>query len=192
MIGRLRGHVVEQNLEAVIIEAAGVGYEVFCSANTLADLQSSLEQVTVWIHTSVREDAITLYGFSTRTEKQVFESLLKVNGVGPKMAVKILSSSRLPQLVQMIEAGDAQGLSKIPKVGRKTAEQMVLTLRGKIAFDGASLGAATIGDVRGEIASALINLGYRNVDVERVVAKLGASVDLQEGVREGLRFLSQG
>jgi Holliday junction DNA helicase RuvA len=160
--------------------------------------------VRFWVHTAVREDAITLYGFSTPVEKQMFLSLLKVNGVGPKMAIKILSAAPTPILSQMIEAGDVKSLSSLPKVGKKTAEQLVLSLKGKlvIAADaGSNLNskkktatalAAKFSGVRADVLSALVNLGFRLQDAERVVGDLPADIDVQAGVRSGLQALSGG
>lgn len=188
MIARLQGNIVERNLESVVVDVGGVGYEVFCSSVTLADVQNET-RVLFWIYTSVREDAITLFGFSSHAEKEMFTSLLKVNGVGPKMALKILSASRLQQLAEIIESGDVAALSKLPKVGKKTAEQLVVTLKGKLGVTSSAAVVSSTG--KQEIASALVNLGYRPQEVEKVVAQMPADIDLQTGLRQGLTILSQ-
>lgn len=206
MIARLNGTIVEQTSDSVVLDVTGVGYEVFCSAFTLTAISrpqfangetalattagSEAEALTsLWIHTVVREDALTLYGFATRSEKAVFEALLRVSGIGPKLAQKILSAISASELVAYIESRNSQALSAIPKVGRKTAEQIILTLQGKLQAIGSLEGHAKMSDVRGEITSALINLGYRSQEVEKVVASLG-EVDLQSGIRQGLQRLS--
>ncbi len=130
MIARLQGQVVEVSPESAIIDVAGVGYEVTCSVNTLFDWQAG-QSVVVYTYTHVREDILQLFGFSTTREKEMFTTLLKVNGIGPKMAINILSGANVDQILMMVESEDVKGLSKLPKVGKKTAEQMVLTLKGK-------------------------------------------------------------
>lgn len=193
MIGYLRGRVNELNPEGLIVDVGGVGYELQCSVNTLDDCGAG-EEVALHVHTHVREDAIALFGFSTALEKRLFLSLTKVNGVGPKLAIKALSAGPLSRLVEMIEAGDVKGLSGLPKVGKKTAEQIILTLRGKLVMDdaeGKAAGATSrpLG-TRGEIVSALVNLGFRLPDVEKVVEDLPVGTDLQSGIRQGLQALT--
>lgn len=192
MIGQLRGKLLEKSLEHIIFDVGGVGYELNCSLNTLDNLSPSAE-TKIFVHTHMREDALTLFGFSSVLEKRIFLSLLKVNGVGPKLALKILSGSSLDQLLQMIETGDVKAISTIPKVGKKTAEQLVLTLRGKLSFDEdenePTLFKAPMG-ARAELVSALVNLGYRLPDVEKVVSSLPREIAIEEGLRKGLAALS--
>jgi Holliday junction DNA helicase RuvA len=202
MIGFLRGSVIDRHDEGCVLDVNGVGYELSCSATTLDDTLAS-DDVRLWVHTAVREDAITLYGFSTSVEKQMFLSLLKVNGVGPKMAIKILSAAPTSQLSQMIEAGDVKALSGLPKVGKKTAEQLILSLKGKLVISTepatssakkkpvASF-APKFSGVRADVLSALVNLGFRLADAEVVVSDLPEEIDLQTGVRTGLQALSGG
>lgn len=216
MIGFLRGQVVSQiglSEEGLTLDVNGVGYELTCSTNTLDDvasLRAAVDEIHLWVHTHVREDALTLFGFSTALERNMFNSLLKVNGVGPKMAIKILSGARLSGLVEMIDAGDVGALSKLPKVGKKTAEQLILTLKGKLVMnEGAgklssqvlsSKGRETkpeqtralnrFDEPRAAVLSALLHLGFRFVDAERVVGDLPEGVELEVGVRQGLQALS--
>ncbi len=192
MIGFIRGRVIELNPEGAIVDVSGVGYELLCSSNTLDDCGAG-EDVAFHVHTHVREDAIQLFGFSTALEKRLFLSLTKVNGVGPKLALKALSAGPLTNLVRMIEAGDAKGLASLPKVGKKTAEQIILALKGKLAIEeieGRAGAAARPLGPRDEIVSALVNLGFRLPDVEKAVAELPLDTDLQDGVRRGLQALT--
>jgi Holliday junction DNA helicase RuvA len=190
MIGYLKGNLVEVGTEAAIIDVQGVGYEILASLNTLSDLQSLLSQeIIVWIHTHVREDAFQLFGFHSKAEKNLFLSLLKVNGVGPKGALSILSGARVEKIHEMIESGDAKALSTLPKVGKKTAEQIVLTLKGKLVMiENGSVKKAA--GANPEIVSALLNLGYKPAAVEQFVSTLPRDADLEDSVRKGLIALS--
>ena len=215
MIGFLRGFVVAREglgEDGLTLDVNGVGYELTCSTNTLDDVASfettgsashGPAEIQLWVQTQMREDSLTLYGFSTLLEKRMFNSLLKVNGVGPKMAVKILSGARLEGLATMIEAGDVKALSSLPKVGKKTAEQLILALKGKLVLMGEDDGSqrkkpapqlalpqSRFDAPRAAVLSALINLGFRLPDAERVVADLPEGVELESGVRKGLQALS--
>lgn len=202
MIAMLRGEVVEVSADGAIIDCNGVGYEAHCSISTLSELQAKLgKPVQLFAYTHVREDALQIFGFATRTEKELFLSLLKVNGVGPKLALNVLSGATPEHFAQMIEDEDVKALSKLPKVGKKTAEQMILTLKGKLVFGvgsapatGAAVNtktAALTEDAR-QIYSALINLGYKNVDVEKLLATFPKDIGFEEGVRLGLQAFSGG
>lgn len=195
MIGFLRGRIIETHTEGLILDVGGVGYDLSCSANTLDEVLDRTE-AHLWVHTHLREDALVLFGFATAQEKQVFLSLLKVNGIGPKMAIKILSGTSLERLFEMIEAGDVKALSALPKVGKKTAEQLILTLKGQLVLSGEADGSVRARggprQVRDEVVSALVNLGFRLPDVEKVVADMPDEFDLQQGVRRGLQALSGG
>jgi len=188
MIGFLQGVVVRNDGENLILNVRGVGYELMCSQNTLNEIEGR-DVVQVWVYTQVREDLIQLIGFATQLEKQLFLSLIKVNGVGPKMAIKILSATKTDTLTRMIDQGDVKGLVKLPKIGKKTAEQIILSLKGKLVLDDDFEGQANF-VARGEILSALVNLGFRLNDVETVVDHMEPGTDLQQGVREGLAALT--
>ncbi len=192
MIGFLRGRPLFVDGDQLTLDVQGVGYLLLCSLNSLTDVEGQ-EEVQLWVHTHVREDAIHLFGFSSTLERQVFLSLIKVNGVGPKMALNILSAAPLSRLVEMIESADTKGLSALPKVGKKTAEQMILSLRGKLVLGEGGAQAEKLKPLaaREEIVSALVNLGFRPHEVEKVVDSMDPSFDLQAGVREGLRSLTQ-
>ena len=197
MIAYLRGKILEPTEEGLILNVNGVGYELFCSSNTI-DVSMQMNESEFWVHTVMREDALSLYGFATKVEKEMFLSLIKVNGVGPKMAIKILSGAGLDNLAQMIEAGDVKALTNLPKVGRKTAEQMILTLKGKLVLSIDERAVARsprkslplFEGVKMEISSALVNLGFKQADVQQIIEAMPENIEFQTGVRMGLQVLS--
>ncbi|UYL07604.1 Holliday junction branch migration protein RuvA [Bdellovibrio sp. SKB1291214] len=189
MIGYLRGKIIEVLGDAALIDVQGVGYEVLASSNTLGDFTTLLgKDIIVWIHTHVREDALTLFGFHDKEEKNLFLSLLKVNGVGPKMALSILSGGRPAQIQEMIEAGNAKALSGLPKVGKKTAEQIILTLKGKLVS--IEENSKVKSESLTQITSALLNLGYKSQLVDQFVSTLPMTITVEEGVKKGFQTLS--
>ncbi|QDK38323.1 Holliday junction branch migration protein RuvA [Bdellovibrio sp. NC01] len=189
MIGYLRGKIIEVLSDSALIDVHGVGYEIYSSAYTLEDFQTLLgKDIIVWIHTHVREDALTLFGFHSKEEKSLFLSLLKVNGVGPKMALSILSGGRPAQIHELIEAGNAKGLSALPKVGKKTAEQIILTLKGKLVSIEETTKVKS--ETLTQITSALLNLGYKSQLVDQFVSGLPTDISLEDGVRKGFQTLS--
>lgn len=183
MIGYLHGTVKWVEAQNLVIDVQGVGYEVACSANTLADLPEG-KTTALWIYTHVREDVIQLFGFSSQVEKKLFESLLKVNGIGPKMAIQILSGAALEQIIDSIEHQDVKALTQLPKVGKKIAEQMILTLKGKLVMDDA--GKDTSKD---DLFSALTNLGFKPLDVQDIIKKVDRKKPFEEQVRSALASL---
>lgn len=189
MIGFVRGQLINMEGDHVLVETGGVGYELLCSVNALTDLAPSLgKEVSLWVHTHVREDALQLYGFPTRSERDLFLSLLKVNGVGPKMALSILSGGRPDQIAEMIEGGNAKGLSSLPKVGKKTAEQIILTLQGKLVRVEPVKNLRS--DSQKQIQTALLSLGFKAPRVDEFLTELPKEIDVEEGVRRGLAALS--
>lgn len=189
MIGFLQGTPIEVGEETLIMNVRGVGYEVNCSVNTIETVQDR-NIAQLFIHTHVREDQILLFGFSSKLEKNLFLSLLKVNGIGPKLAIKILSAGRTEDTLRMIDDGNVKALTQLPKVGKKTAEQIILSLKGKLVMDEDSEAAKRF-VARNDIVSALVNLGFKLGDVEEVVGQMDSSTDLQEGVKKGLTALTQ-
>jgi Holliday junction DNA helicase RuvA len=193
MIGYLKGQIAEVNLETALVICQGVGYEVQASALTLSQLEAGVGKDSVlWIYTHVREDALSLFGFLSKTEKELFLQLLKVNGIGPKMAMNILSGASFERILEMIETEDVKALSKLPKVGKKTAEQMILTLKGKLvlASEKALGRTAAKPTAQKELTSALVNLGFRPPDVDRVVSNLPHEIDLENGLKAALSALT--
>jgi Holliday junction DNA helicase RuvA len=186
MIGYLQGRPLRMGSDHMILLVQGVGYELSCSGQTLRDLDGK-SFVEVWVYTHVREDALQLFGFSTELEKSMFLSLLKVNGIVPKSALNIVSGAPSTQIMQWIEDSNVGALTKLPKVGKKSAEQIVLTLQGKLVREA---GNAHRFQARSQIVSALVNLGFRIGDVERVVDHMPPETDLEQGLRQGLSALT--
>jgi Holliday junction DNA helicase RuvA len=198
VIAAIRGELFEVGPETCLVmvgnPAGCVGYELTCSLSSLAELQGQMRKdVFLYVYTHVREDALQLFGFLNLYEKDMFLSLLKVNGIGPKSALNILSGAQPAKLAELIEQEDVKALSKLPKVGKKTAEQMILTLKGKLVLstDSKTASSKTGTGVSSQISSALINLGFRSQDVEKVVSDFEPNISIEEGVRQGLAALTQ-
>lgn len=194
MIAYLRGKVFSVSAESAVIDVNGVGYEIIASLSTLAELQIKMSvECQVWVHTHVREDAMILFGFLSSQEKEFFLSLLKVNGVGPKMAVNLMSGAGVDRIIEMIEAEDVKSISKLPKVGKKTAEQLILTLKGKLVLAPNDDKKILKSNRRySDVESALVNLGFKSNDVEKVLQAMPDDLAFEEGVRRGLSVLSGG
>lgn len=173
MIGSLRGKLIEKRPNLVLLEVGGVGYVVQIPLSTFTSLGPLHAESALLIHTHVREDAFSLYGFLTAREKHCFELLISASGVGPSLALKILSGMGLDQLIPAIRKGDLAQLVKIPGVGRKTAERMVVELRDKLAaVDTPEIGKpSTKSQLESDVSSALVNLGYDEREVESALTK---------------------
>lgn len=188
MIAYLQGRPLRISEDQMILLVQGVGYDLHCSSQSLNDFEGK-SFVEVWVHTHVREDALQLFGFSKELEKTLFHSLLKVNGIGPKSAINILSGAPTSQIVQWIEDASVSGLTGLPKVGKKSAEQIILTLQGKLVR-GTDQAPGSRFLTRPQIVSALVNLGFRLIDVEKVVDQMSPDTDLEAGLRQGLAALT--
>jgi holliday junction DNA helicase RuvA len=172
MIAHLRGKLLAKHPNQAIVETAGVGYDVTISVPTFSDLPAAGAEVSLHIHTHVREDAISLYGFLLPSEKLLFEKLISVSGIGPTLAVKILSGMAADDMVGAIRSNDVARLTRIPGIGRKTAERMVLELRDKLpeAVPPASPTVTPLNAVEEDVLSALVNLGYQRPVAEKALA----------------------
>jgi holliday junction DNA helicase RuvA len=195
MIGLLRGSLLEKRPGQVIVDAGGVGYDVHIPLSTFAALGAIRAEVTLLVYTHVREDQISLYGFLTAREKHLFEMLISVSGVGPALALKILSGMSVDEIVPAVRRGDVAGLTRIPGVGRKTAERVIVELRDKLAA--AESAAAEPREPRSQIEedlfSALVNLGYERREAERTLEKLrrdGLPASFDAALRVALQQLS--
>ncbi len=174
MIGLLRGRLLEKRPNQVILDVGGVGYLVAIPLSTFAAMGELHAEVTLLIHTHVREDALSLYGFLSQREKHFFELLLGASGVGPSLALKILSGMNVDELVPAIRTGDLAKLTKIPGVGRKTAERMVVELKDKleaVTIEAEKPAPASPAGVEADVKSALINLGYDDRSADAAVAE---------------------
>jgi holliday junction DNA helicase RuvA len=196
MIAHLRGKLLAKHPNQAIVETAGVGYNVTISVPTFSDLPGLGGEVALHIHTHVREDLIALYGFLRPAEKQLFEKLITVSGIGPKLANTILSGMAADEMVGAIRGNDVARLTRIPGIGKKTAERMVLELRDKLPAAGTGEIAAvpTLSAIEEDVLSALMNLGYQKPVAEKAVAasmKSGKGESFEIRFREALSALSK-
>jgi Holliday junction DNA helicase RuvA len=175
MIAHLRGRLIAKHPNQAIVEAAGVGYDVTITVPTFSDLPALGSEVALHIHTHVREDAIALFGFLRAEEKQLFEKLITVSGIGPKLAITILSGMATAEMVGAIRSNDFARLTRIPGIGKKTAERMCVELRDKLDAFGAPQAVATVSAIEEDVISALTNLGYQRVIAEKAVERAVAS-----------------
>jgi Holliday junction DNA helicase RuvA len=196
MIGQLRGRLAEKRPNQVLVDVGGVGYVVLVPLSTYAALGELHTEVTLLIHTHVREDALALYGFVSSREKHFFEMLLSASGVGPALALKILSGMSVEELVPAIRGSDLARLTKIPGVGRKTAERMVVELKDKletVAVETEKPAASSPAGIAADVISALVNLGYEGRAAENAVgeAKREAGIgNFEKLLRGALQSLS--
>src|ERR1700682_1220353 len=196
MIGQLRGRLTDKRPNQVLVDVGGVGYIVQVPLSTYAALGDLHAEVTLLIHTHVREDALSLYGFLSSREKHFFEMLLSASGVGTSLALKILSGMSVEELVPAIRGGDLARLTRIPGVGRKTAERMVVELKDRLEIVTAEAqkpAAASPAGVEADVISALVNLGYDARAAENAVADAKREVgvaNFEKLLRAGLQSLS--
>ena len=194
MIAHLAGKLVAKTPAAAIVDVNGVGYEVFVSLQSFYRLPEPGAAVRLLTYTHVREDALQLFGFLEAAERELFLLLLAVAGVGPKLALNILSGMPVHELQQALDAGDVLRLVSLPGVGKKTAERLVLELREKIRrVKMRGPAESDSGGVENEAISALVNLGYRRADAEHAVraARAGGTTALEHTIRDALQRLSQ-
>jgi Holliday junction DNA helicase RuvA len=196
MIAHLRGTLLTKHPNQVVVETAGIGYEVNISVPTFSELPKPGSEVALHIYTHVREDLIALYGFLRSTEKQLFEKLITVSGIGPKLAITILSGMVANELANAIRGNDLARLTKIPGIGKKTAERMVLELRDKLpeAAGPSAAAAPAMSAMEEDVLSALLNLGYQKPAAEKVLASVvkNGKVGSFDGMfREALAGLSK-
>jgi holliday junction DNA helicase RuvA len=196
MIAHLRGKLLAKHPNQAIVETAGVGYDVTISVPTFSDLPGVGSEVSLHIHTHVREDLIGLYGFLRPGEKQLFEKLITVSGIGPKLAITILSGMPADEMAGSIRGNDIARLTRIPGIGRKTAERMVLELRDKLPpqASGQEPAAPVMSAIEEDVLSALLNLGYQRAAAEKTLAsamKAGKAVSFDTLFREALGGLSK-
>ncbi|MDW7535212.1 MAG: Holliday junction branch migration protein RuvA [Candidatus Nitrotoga sp.] len=191
MIGRLTGSLLEKNPPQILLDVQGVGYELSVPMSTFYNLPALHERVVLYTQLIVREDAHLLYGFASEGERVAFRHLLKISGVGPKMALSVLSGLSLSDLVSAVSSKEVARLIRIPGVGKKTAERLLLELQDKfIASASGDEGDVTIpqGD---DITNALLALGYSRKEADWAVKQLPAGTDVADGIRQALKLLSK-
>lgn len=195
MIAHLRGKLLVKHPNQAIVETVGVGYDVTISVPTFSDLPAIGSEISLHIHTHVREDQIALYGFLRLADKHLFEKLLTVSGIGPKLAITILSGMAADEMVGAIRGNDIVRLTRIPGIGRKTAERMVLELRDKLPPSaGVEVAVPTMTPVEEDVLSALLNLGYPRPAAEKTLmaaVKNGKASSFDVLFREALGTLSR-
>ncbi len=189
MIAFLKGQVVERGLEQAVLNVNGVGYEVHISSKTLQDLQP-LKEAELFIYTHVREDTLRLFGFSQKLEKKIFLALIGINGIGPKMALSLLSSTpSLRDLVAMIEEENIKALTRLPRVGKKSAQQIVLALKGHLK-EGFSEESEQKTKIRRLLSQALLNLGFRSGEIQLALDHVQTEDNMEKGLKEALSYLN--
>lgn len=200
MIAHLSGTLLEKHLQRLVVDVSGVGYDVLVPLSTFYTVGEPGAAVALRIHTHVREDAIQLFGFSTSLEQVLFEKLIATSGVGPKLALAVLSGIESTDLVRAVRQADVARLTRIPGVGRKTAERLVVELKDRLPNDAAvpagPASPSAASSTRDDVVSALVNLGYQRGQVDRAVdaavRAAGEDADFERILREALRSMTNG
>ncbi len=190
MIGRLTGTLAEKTPPQVLIDVGGVGYEVDVPMSSFYNLPALGERTTLLTHFVVREDAQQLFGFLTAAERAAFRQLIKISGVGPRMALGLLSGLSVTDLTQAVAQQQTARLVKVPGIGKKTAERLLLELKGKLAPDLGQDGASVANDAQADIVQALIALGYNEREASAVIKTLPPDVGVSDGIKLALKSLS--
>ena len=191
MIGRLSGILLEKNPPQLLIDCNGVGYEVGVPMSTFYNLPGLGEKVVLLTHLTVREDAHLLYGFGTAEERNVFKQLIKISGVGARTALSILSGMSVVDLAQAITLQEAGRLTKVPGIGKKTAERLLLELKGKLGADLGAMGGAVHNDATSDILNALVALGYSDKEAMLALKQVPAGSGVSDGIKLALKSLSK-
>jgi Holliday junction DNA helicase RuvA len=193
MIGRLAGTLLSKTPPQVLLDVGGVGYEVDVPMSTFYDLPASGERVVLLTHLSVREDAHLLYGFLTESERGAFRELIRISGVGPRLALAVLSGLSVQDLAHAVAAQEPGRLTKIPGIGKKTAERLLLELKGRLGENLAASAGATAGlDHTADIVRALLALGYSEREASTVARGLPAEASVSDGIKQALQRLARG
>ena len=191
MIGRIEGRLLEKNPPGILVDANGVGYEIDVPMSTFYQLPAISERVTLLTHLTVREDAHQLYGFGTSSERAAFRELIKISGVGARTALAVLSGLSVDELAQTITLQESARLTRVPGIGKKTAERLLLELKGKL---GADLGAAktsAASDASADVIRALLALGYNEREANAAVRGMAVDVSVSDGIRYALKSLAK-
>ncbi len=191
MIGRLSGSLLEKNPPQLLVDCNGVGYEVNVPMSTFYNLPGLGEKVVLLTHLTVREDAHILFGFGTAEERNVFKQLVKITGIGARTALSILSGMSVADLAQAITMQEAGRLTKIPGIGKKTAERLLLELKGKLSADLGAAGGAIHSDATSDILNALLALGYSDKEALLAMKQVPAGTGVSDGIKLALKALSK-
>lgn len=191
MIGRLTGTLAEKNPPQVLVDCQGVGYEVDVPMSTFYNLPGLGEKVSLLTHFVVREDAQILFGFGSSGERETFRQLIKISGVGPRTALAVLSGMSVGDIGQAVTQQDASRLVKVPGIGKKTAERLLLELKGKIGADLGLPSGHAVDDAQGDILQALVALGYSDKEAAAALKSLPKDVGVSEGIKLALKALAR-
>jgi Holliday junction DNA helicase RuvA len=193
MIGRIAGTLLEKNPPEVLVEAGGVGYEIDVPMSTFYNLPALGERVTLLTHLAIREDAHQLYGFLTAGERQAFRQLIRISGVGSRIALAVLSGLSVGELAQAVTLQESGRLTRIPGIGKKTAERLLLELKGKLgaALDEVAGGPAPAAEGGTDVLRALVALGYSEKEAAAAVRRLPADTGVADGIRTALKSLAR-
>ena len=195
MIGRISGILLEKNPPQVLVDANGVGYEIDVPMSTFYGLPKTGDKVALFTHLVVREDAQLLYGFGTVAERVTFRTLLKVSGVGPKVALAVLSGMSVNDLAEAVAMQESGRLTRVPGIGKKTAERLLLELKDKLKVDvriAVGVGEVAKTSAAADVLNALIGLGYSEREALLAVKQLPADISVSDGIRQTLKSLSKG
>ncbi len=193
MIGRISGILLEKNPPQVVVDVNGVGYEIDVPMSTFYNLPKIHEKVTLFTHLVVREDAHLLYGFGTEAERATFRQLLKVSGVGPKVGLAVLSGMSVSDLAEAVALQESGRLTKVPGIGKKTAERLLLELKDRLKVDvRISVGGQPVAaSASADILNALLSLGYNEKEALYAIKQLAGDVGVSDGIRQALKLLSK-
>jgi Holliday junction DNA helicase RuvA len=192
MIGRLTGILLEKNPPQLLVDVQGVGYEVDVPMSTFYNLPGVGEKVSLFTHLTIREDAHLLFGFGNAEERAVFRQLIKISGIGARTALSILSGLSIADLAQAVTLQEAGRLVKIPGIGKKTAERLLLELKGKLGADIGAPGAHPVHDSQADILNALLALGYSDKEALQALKTVPAGSSVSDGIKQALKALSKG
>ena len=192
MIGRLSGMLVQKNPPQVLVDAHGVGYEVDVPMSTFYDLPATGQPVTLLTHMVVREDAQLLYGFLSDPERDAFRQLIRISGIGPRTALSVLSGMSVNDLAQAVALQESSRLTRVPGIGKKTAERLMLELKGKFAPQLAAGGRAAPVEANSDVLRALLSLGYSEKEALASVKSLPAGLTVSDGIKHALKALAKG
>jgi len=191
LIGKISGKLIERHPPQVLVDVHGVGYEIDVPMSTFYQLPANGSEVTLYTHLIVREDAHQLYGFASEQERHVFRQLLKISGVGARTALSVLSGMSVSDLYEAVSAQDSGRLVRVPGIGKKTAERLLLELKDKLDVIVVSTAATAAAGASSDILNALLALGYNDKEAQWAIRQLPGSTAVTEGIRQALKLLSK-